>query len=214
MSLAVQLMMAVSLAACAGLRAWLPMLVVGLLSRGDYVQLNGPFAFLARDDALIIFGGATVIEFFGDKVVAIDHFLDAMGTVIRPAVETVLASSMLAGMDPLAAVVFGLIVGGGMSLTVHAGKAVARAKVSALIPFHGGLGNAILSTAEDVISGLCLWIIIHAPLLEFILALFAIIGAAWLVMKFIKSGRRLFKFLKNRRRVHVQQRVNVEQANR
>jgi Domain of unknown function (DUF4126) len=190
------------------------MRVVGLLARGSYVQLNASFAFLARDDALMIFGVATVIEFFGHKVVAIDHFLDAIGTVIRPAVGTLMASSMLVGMDPLAAVVLGLTVGGGTSLTMHAGKAVARTKVSALMPFHGGIGNAIVSTAEDVISSLCLWIIIHAPPLAFVLALFAIIGAAWLVMKFVKSDKRLFKFLKNWRRLHVQQRANVEPANR
>lgn len=150
MNLAVQLMMGISLAACAGLRAGLPMLTVGLLARGGYAQLHPSFAFLARDDALVIFGAATALELLGDKIIAIDHFLDAVGTIVSPPIGTVLASSMLVGLDPLAATVLGLIVGGSTSFTVHAGKAVVRAKCSALAPFHGGIANVALSTVEDV----------------------------------------------------------------
>jgi hypothetical protein len=35
----------------------------------------------------------------------------------------------------------------------HTGKAIMRAKCSALAPFHGGIGNAALSAAEDVAQG-------------------------------------------------------------
>lgn len=195
MSVVLQLMMGISLAACAGLRAWLPMLVVGLLAHGGYVHLNSSFEFLARNDALIIFGVATAIELVGDKIIAVDHFLDAVSTVVRPAVGTVLASSMLTKLDPLAAVVLGLIVGGGASFTVHAGKAVVRAKASALVPFHGGVANAAISVVEDLISGVGLWISVQLPVLAFVLALVVIVTAIWLVIKFIKTGKRLFASL-------------------
>src|SRR2546423_7807996 len=199
MALAVQLMMVVSLAACAGLRAWMPMLVVGLLARGGYAQLHPSFAFLARENALIVFGVATVLESLGDKFVVIDHFLDAIGTALRPAAGAVLASSMLPALAPLAATVLGLIVGGGTSFTVHAGKAVVRAKASLLLPLHGGLGNAALSTVEDIISGIGLWVALHAPLLGFLITLLAVVGAVWTVAKFVKTGRKLSQFLKGRR---------------
>lgn len=203
MGLAVQLMMGVSLAACAGLRAWLPMLVVGLLARGGYAQLHPSFSFLAREDALIVFGVATVLEFLGDKFVVVDHFLDAAGTLLRPAAGTVLASSMLSNLDPLAATVLGLIVGGGTSFTVQAGKAVARAKMSLFAPLHAGLGNAALSAVEDILSAIGLWLALHAPLLAFLITLLALIGAVWIVLKFIRTGKRLFTFLRGRRGIKL-----------
>src|SRR3712207_3888395 len=107
MEIAVQCLMGVSLAACAGLRAWLPMLVAGLLSRAGYLPLHAQAAFLSRDDTLIVLGVATIIELLGDKISALDHLLDAAGTLLRPAAGTVLASSLFTKLDPMAAVVLG-----------------------------------------------------------------------------------------------------------
>jgi len=102
---------------------------------------------------------------------------------------------MLTRLDPLAAVVLGLIVGGGVSFTVHACKALVRAKASALVPFHGGAANAAISVVEDLISGVGLWISVQLPVLAFVLALAVIVTAIWLVIEFIKTGKRLFAFL-------------------
>lgn len=74
-ALAVQPMMGISLVACAGLRAWQPILAIGLLARGGYAQLRPSFPFLTRDDALTVFGVAAVLEFLGDKFIVIDYFL-------------------------------------------------------------------------------------------------------------------------------------------
>src|SRR5439155_14039876 len=117
---------------------------IGLLNRAGYLPLNEHFAFMARTDALIVFGVATVIELLGDKVIVLDHFLDAAGTVLRPAAGTVLASAVMTKMDPMAAVVLGLMIGGGTALTVHAGKTVLRYQSSALSFAHAGMGNTAL----------------------------------------------------------------------
>lgn len=190
MQLVVELMMAVSLAACAGLRAWMPLLIVGLLARTGHLDLNAHFAFMARTDALVVLGVATVLELLGDKVIGIDHFLDAMGTVVRPAAATVLASSMLTHTDPLTATVFGLIVGGGTALTVHGGKAALRAKVSALAPLHGGTGNAGVSLGEDLIVASGVWTAAHAPILAFGLTVLVLGGAVWLLVHCAHHVRR------------------------
>jgi Domain of unknown function (DUF4126) len=71
-----------------------------------------------------------------------------------------------------------------------------RAKTSALLPFHGGFGNAMLSAVEDIISGVVLWITMYAPLIAFLIILLALIGAVWLLVKFVKTGRKLFQFCK------------------
>lgn len=199
MTTVVQIMMGISLAACCGLRAWMPMLIVSILAKADFVHLSPSFAFLARTDALIIFSIATVLELLGDKVIVIDHLLDAIGTVVRPAVGTVLASSMLTGLDPLAAVTLGLIAGGSAAFTVHAGKTVLRAKCSLLAHFHAGAGNAALSTLEDIAAAGGVLLAAYLPVLAFVLALMIIAVMAWMVVHLIRTGASLWALLTNRR---------------
>ncbi len=193
----VQLMMGVSLAACCGLRAWMPMLIVGLLAKACYVELSPTFSFLARNDALIIFGVATVLELVGDKVIVIDHFLDAVGTIVRPTVGTVLASSMLTKVDPLVATTFGLIAGGSTAFTIHAGKSLLRAKCSGLAHFHVGVGNAALSTVEDVLAVGGVLLAAFVPVVAFVLAMGAVALMTWMVVHTVRTGVNLWKFLAN-----------------
>lgn len=195
----VQLMMGVSLAACCGLRAWMPMLIVGLLAKAGYVHLSPAFSFLVRTDALIVFGVATALELLGDKVIVIDHFLDAVGTIVRPAVGTILASSMLTHMDPLAATTLGLIAGGIPAFTIHAGKAVVRAKTSVLAAFHGGTGNAALSTLEDALTVGGVFLAAFLPVLAFVLVLMVLALVIWMIVHLIRKGVNVWTYLANRK---------------
>ena len=198
MNLAYQLMMGVSLAACAGFRAWLPMLALGIMARSGHVMLHPSFQFLASDGVMIIFGLAAALEFLGDKFIVIDHFLDAAGTIARPVAGTIIASSMLTKMDPSTALLMGLIVGGGTSLTVHAGKALARAKVSLLAPFHGGAGNAVVSLGEDFVSTAMLGLVWLSPALACLFAALLVGLAVVLIYIGFKTGQKIFAFLFHR----------------
>src|SRR5262245_50681507 len=94
--------LAVALAACAGFRAWLPLLLAGGVARLGWLDLGPAFQFIASDKALIIFAVATVLEIVGDKIPAVDHTLDVIGTPLRPAVGALLAASVLGFVpDPL-----------------------------------------------------------------------------------------------------------------
>jgi uncharacterized membrane protein len=92
--------LAIALAACAGLRAWLPLLLAGTLSRLGLLTLGSSFAFLGSNKALLLFGVATAIELVGDKFPAVDHALDLIGTPLRPAAGALLAASVL-GRSPI-----------------------------------------------------------------------------------------------------------------
>jgi hypothetical protein len=194
MGIVVQLMMAVSLAACAGLRAWLPMLATGILGRTGYITLSPSFLFLQRKETLIILGIATVLEILGDKIIVIDHFLDAVGTVVRPAAGAVVASAAFTHIDPTTAMVLGLLVGAPTSLTVHAAKSMVRTKFTLAGFLHGGLGNAAVSTAEDGATIGLIFLIMHALIIAFVFAVLAIIGSIWIIHHMWKAGSRLFRF--------------------
>ena len=106
------LALAIALAASAGLRAWLPLLLASGLSRLGVLDLGPSFQFLASNKALVLFAVATAIELVGDKIPAVDHALDVIGTPLRPAAGALLAASVLGTVaDPLTSVVLGTAVG-------------------------------------------------------------------------------------------------------
>jgi hypothetical protein len=169
--------LAIGLAACAGLRAWLPLLLTGGLVRSGMIEVGPSFAFLASNRALILFGVASVIEIVADKVPALDHALDAVGTVLRPLAATVLAGSIFGSfVDPLTAVALGAAVGAPTALVPHAGKAVLRAASSA---FTGGLANPVISVLEDLIALALFVLSVLVPLLAAGLVLLV----AWLIAR-------------------------------
>ncbi|MGO8673453.1 MAG: DUF4126 domain-containing protein [Capsulimonadaceae bacterium] len=188
MDIAVQLMLAVSLAACAGLRACLPIFIIGILSHNGTVTLQPSFAFLGHTDVLIIFGIASALEVMGDKIIAVDHFLDAVGTIARPAAGALLASAMLTHVDPAVGLMLGLIVGGGTALTVHTGKALMRAQSTALAATHFGLGNAGLSFAEDGMTLGGVWLAVHSPVVAFIVVTACIVGGVFMVRSTVRKA--------------------------
>src|SRR5687767_8429153 len=169
--------LAIGLAACAGLRAWLPLLLTGGLVRAGMIEVGQSFSFLSSDRALILFGLASVIEIVADKVPAIDHALDVIGTVVRPLAATVLAASVFGSFaDPLTAVALGAAIGAPTALVPHAGKSVLRAASSALT---AGVANPVISVLEDLIALALFVLTVLVPILAGGLVLLT----AWLIAR-------------------------------
>ena len=173
------LAMGIALASAAGLRAWLPLLAAGGLARLGVLQLGATFQFLASDKALAIFGIATVIELVGDKIPAVDHALDAIGTSLRPVIGAVLAASVLGTVtDPLTGALLGVAVGAPTALVPHVAKSALRAVSTTTT---AGLANPALSFVEDAITVVLLIGAVLVPVLVVALVAFTLVVAArWL----------------------------------
>ena len=178
--LVAQVASGIGLAACAGLRAFLPLFVVGLAGRLEWIPLTGKFEFLASTPALIIFGVAVLAEFLADKVPVVDHFLDSIQAFVKPIAGAVLAASVLAELTPLQASVVGLVTGGAVSGAVHLTKANLRLVSSATT---AGLGNPVLSVIEDVgaLAGSVMALIV--PLILVLLLVAVLIGVWSFIMR-------------------------------
>jgi hypothetical protein len=160
---AYSLALGIALAACAGLRAWLPLLLAGGAARMGWLELGHSFEFLASGRALALFGVASVVEIAADKVPALDHLLDAISTVLRPAAGSLLAASVLWPVsDPLTALAVGVAVGAPAALVPHAAKTMLRA---ASTTFTAGLANPVLSLAEDALVVFLFMVAVVLPLL-------------------------------------------------
>jgi hypothetical protein len=149
------------LAACAGLRAFLPVLAAGLGARFMDLPLPHELEWLVRPEALTVFGVATVLEILGDKIPVVDHLLDSVQTLTKPALAVLAATPFLYQLSPEHALVIAIAMGAPVALGVHATKATVRAGSTVTT---AGMGNPLLSLAEDVAAVVALVVGLLAPL--------------------------------------------------
>jgi uncharacterized membrane protein len=177
-------LLGLSLAASAGLNAFLPLLMLSVAGRFHLagIDLSGNFAWLGSDLAIVILAIASVIEIIGDKIPAVDHALHSVGLIVRPAAGWLAAASVLGGADPVVAAVVGLIIGAPTALGFHAAKAGTRTVSSATTL---GIANPFLSAFEDFLSFVVSLIGFVAPVLVPI-----VLGALiWFFWKLAKKAR-------------------------
>ena len=164
--------MGVSLAACAGLRAFLPLLAAGLAVRFGWWPVETWMQWAGTNEALGIFGTATVLEVLADKVPLLDHALDAVHTVARPAAGALVAVGAFTQVAPVYGVALGIIVGAPLAGAFHLSKTGTRLASTGLT---GGAGNPVLSVLEDAAAVVGVVLAFIAPLLAVVLL--ALLGA-------------------------------------
>ncbi len=185
MDLLVGIFSAFGLSASAGLNAYIPLLVVSLISRfTDLIQLDQPWDTLSNGWVIGLLVVLSMVEFFADKIPAINHFNDGVQTIVRPiagAIVFAASANVITDIHPVLAMAAGVLVAGG----VHAVKATAvRPAVTATT---GGVGNVPVSILEDVLSTI---ISIFAVVLPVLFASVFIIVTAWVVWLFWRRANR------------------------
>lgn len=165
------LLSSLGLSGAAGLNAFIPLLLVGLLSRADVIQLNAPFDLLANPWVLLGVAVVGLLDFVGDKIPGVDHVLHVAGGVVNAAAGAVLfaAQSGVADVPPALSMALGLIVAGGVQATRTAVRPVATATTA-------GLGNPVVSTVEDGTSLLLSALAVFAPLVAALLLVVIVVG--------------------------------------
>ncbi len=189
------LFLGLGLSASSGLRAFLPLLALATAFhfRAFGLQPTGHFEWLGSNLAFAALAVATLVEIVGDKIPVVDHALDSIGTLVRPAAGALTAGAVLNGSDPATGALLGLIIGAPLALGVHGAKAGARG-ASTVGTF--GLANPFVSVIEDIIVVATLIAAFFVPALVPVLLLVA----AWLVWKIYRSFREGGQ--KHRRRRH------------
>ncbi len=168
---------AFGLSASAGLNAYIPLLIVGVIAHyTDWIHLNPPFDLLANPWVLIVIGILLIIEMLADKFPAVNHVNDAIQTVIRPAAGAIVfaaSANVITDLNPVLAIICGLLVAG----SVHTVKAAAlRPAVTATT---GGAGNVPVSIAEDIVATVLSILSVVLPILVAIFVILFIILIVW-----------------------------------
>lgn len=167
---------AFGLSASAGLNAYIPLLIVALLARfTTLVQLQQPWDALTNPWVIALLFVLAGIEFFADKIPAVNHLNDLIQTLIRPAAGAILFAAnahSVSDIHPALALGAGLLVAG----SVHTVKAAGVRP--ALTATTGGAANIPASIAEDVLSTLLSILAIVVPVL---IAAIIILFTSWIV---------------------------------
>lgn len=185
MQIVLAILLGLGLSASTGLNTFLPLLLLAAAARFGIagITLGEKFEWLTSDVAMIVLIIAAIIELVADKVPAVDHVLDVVGTFIRPVAASVAAASVFTGIDPTVAAVLGLMIGAPTSFGFHTLKAGTRVASTAAT---FGCANPIISLVEDILSVALSVLSIFAPLfVPLALALLAVL--LWQVMKRIRA---------------------------
>ena len=157
-----QVAMAITLAAATGLRAFLPIFLLSLAAHFFHLPLIPQLQFLADERAVVVFGLATLIEILGDKIPAVDHFLDTVQSFIKPFLGVLASAAVLSKVDPLLALVIAIALTGTFTVPTHVIKGGSRLISSTTT---GGIANPLLSLGEDLLTIALVIMGIFLPLL-------------------------------------------------
>lgn len=187
-----ELLTGTGLATAAGLNAYIPLLVIGLLARyTSLIELPHAWVWLSNGWVILILLALLAIEVVADKIPAVDSLNDAVQTFVRPTAggmafaagsgsETVTVSnpSDLFTQKMWIPIVIGLLI----ALTVHGAKATARPVMNVATV---GVAAPIVSTAEDATSTGLSFVSIIVPVLVIVFLIVMI----WLFFRWRKRRR-------------------------
>lgn len=183
------------LASAAGLNAYIPLLVIGVLARyTDFVPLSPTWTWLEHPATLVVIGVLLVVEVVADKVPAVDSVNDLLQTVVRPtsggitfgAGASTIALGEITGEASGAAVAsngiaWGAVIAGVViAFFFHVVKALARPVINALTL---GVGAPVASVLEDLASVVTALLAVLLPLLVVVVFPLLILFGVWAVLK-------------------------------
>jgi hypothetical protein len=173
----------IGLAAAAGFRIFVPLLVAGLAARYGFIPLTDGFQWLASTPALLTLGTAAVFEVLAYYIPGVDHLLDLIAGPAAMGAGVVASASVMADIPPAVMWPVAIIAGGGIAGLTKGGTALLRAKSGVMT---AGLANPIVATVETVgATGIAI-LAVAVPLL----CLAAIVALLYWTTK--KAGRLLF----------------------
>lgn len=169
------------LSASAGLNAYIPLLMVGLMTRyTDVVPLGQTWQWLEHPVTLVVLGVLLAVELIADKVPALDSLNDILQTFVRPASGgiTFAAGSTAVPIDEIVGEASGaaegstglawgaLLIGCLIALVFHVVKTLARPITNTAT---SGCAAPVLSAAEDAVSFLTSLFAVVVPLLVLVI---------------------------------------------
>ena len=187
-----QVGMGAGLATLSGLRAFLPLALVGLFARYQWLSapdLHGTgFAFLENPWLIGVFLVLGLVEIVADKVPVVGTAQDLVATPLRIAAGAVLFGAALVQNGTLVTVV-GMVAGGAIAGASHGAKSVVKPGATAAT---AGTANPFISLFEDIAAALGTVLVMLLPVVGIVLLLFLL----FLIYRILHRRRSKYKGLR------------------
>lgn len=99
MDLLTGVLSSLGLSGAAGLNAYIPLLLVGLLSHFGYMHLAPAYELIANPYFMLLVTVLGVADFIGDKIPGVDHALHLVGGIINTAAGALLFAAQAGVAD-------------------------------------------------------------------------------------------------------------------
>ena len=185
-----ELMTGFGLATAAGLNAYIPMLLMGLLARfTSLISLPHGWTWLENGWVMGIVAVLLAVEIVADKIPALDSINDTVQTFVRPTAGGIVFGSGTAAQtsavsDPAEFARTGqwvpVVIGVVTALVVHLTKTAVRPAANVAT---AGVAAPVLSTIEDFTSVSLTFIAILIPALVLLIMIAMAWGAFWLLRR-------------------------------
>ncbi len=172
-----------------GINLYATILVLGILGMTDAIVLPPGLEILMHPLVIAAAGIMYVVEFFADKIPALDTAWDSLHTFIRIPIGALLAAGAVGDVNP-AITLAAAIIGGGIAAGTHAAKAGSRVMINASPePFT----NWAASIGEDVVVVAGLWTALNYPWAFLGFLVIFIVLLIWLLPKIWKGIKKVFR---------------------
>lgn len=180
---------AAGLAWASGLRLYAVLFLAGLLGRLGYLELPDSLTVLQHPAVIGAAGLMFFVEFFADKIPALDSVWDGIHTFIRIPAGALLAAYSLGGHDSAIMLAAG-ILGGTLAAGTHLTKAGSRAVINTS---PEPVSNVATSLTEDALVFGGLYAAFQHPWVFLALLGVFVLLMAWLLPKLWRGVRAVFR---------------------
>ncbi len=206
------------LAAACGLRVFLPLFIVSIAVRSEWILPPDAFSWIGETPALVVFGVASVIEISGFMFPWVDHALDVVAVPLSAVAGAVMMTMPLlavatgddALLHPALAWSIGIIAGVATASGVEAASIAGRLSSSVLTI---GWLNPIYAIIETVLSFLLVVASIMVPVLAGVLVMLLLPVLALAVWR-ILAWRRKMRLMQQEKLRKARERIAASAAHR
>lgn len=182
MDIFIAICIGIGLAASSGFRIFIPLLAANIAALTGFHQFGSGFEWLNGWTAFYILLTASIAEITAYYIPWLDNVLDHIAMPVAVAAGTLLSASFIsADWEPALKWALALLAGGGTAGIIHSGMGLLRLGSTATT---GGLGNPVVTTAENGAS-------IGFSVMALLVPVFVIIIVLLLILYILRKMMRL-----------------------
>lgn len=167
--LIVSILLGFSLAASAGFRVFVPLLVLSFAAHYGWFSVSDKWLWVGSFPALVLLSVATCFEIGAYFIPWLDNILDSISIPLAGIAGTLLMIATVGDMDPTISWALAIIAGGGAATAIATTTSATRLGSTATI---GGIANPLLSGTETMVATTISVASLFSPILAVIVLLF------------------------------------------